>query len=97
MGLKMEVKARMRPGVHVILHIGVVEYEGVVEKNTLISGEHGSVESDSCCVIRNDEKKERYIIPLGYQTTFVLVVPFEEQDAGKGCEKTTDKDKEDKE
>jgi len=84
MGLKTEVKKHMVVGSTVSIHQGNLEYKGVVEVNTLINQDHGAVESDSCCVIRSDEERQRYIIPLGHKVNFVLVVPFPDEEGGAG-------------
>jgi len=76
MGFKIEAKQKMAVGKEVQVIKGGMEYAGVVEKNTLISGEHGQVESDSVLVLRNDTDGVHYIIPLGYKLDFVLVAPI---------------------
>lgn len=80
MGFKNEAKQRMTVGHPAKIHVGQMEYEGIVEKNTLISGDHNGVESDSCAVIRNDKEEEYYIIPLGTGLGIVLVVPFKQKE-----------------
>lgn len=79
MGFKTEAKARMSIGATVQIHVGQTEYEGVVEKNTLLNNDHNNVESDSVAVLRNDKRKEHYIIPLGSKLGIVMVCPFKEQ------------------
>ena len=76
MGLKTECKKYMAPKSSVVVHHAGVEYEGEVEYNSLITGDHGDVEGDSVVVIRNDKNKVRYVIPLGAKMNFVIIIPF---------------------
>ena len=80
MGLKTQAKKYMTTNTSVVVHRGNVEYEGIVEYNSLITGDHGDVEADSVVVLRNDKNKVRYVIPLGQKMNFVLVVPFVKQE-----------------
>ena len=83
MGLKTEAKNFMKVGRPIKIHKNSLEYEGVVEQNTLISGSHNGVEADSCLIIRSDENRARYLVPLGSQVNFVVEIPFED---GEGTE-----------
>lgn len=80
MGFKTEAKSLLRIGKVVCINVGALEYRGIVEKNSLISGDHNNVEFDSCIVLRNDKNNERYVIPLGVKSNggIVLVIPFGE-------------------
>jgi hypothetical protein len=79
MGFKTEAKSLLRVGNVVSINVGALEYRGIVEKNSLISGDHNNVEFDSCIVLRSDKNCERYVIPLGIKSNcgIVLVIPFE--------------------